>query len=91
MCTVKPALKDHPNGHKNMVSQDRWSLVTGSVTLKCGTFCKGYVVLQDRLSLMVVVSQERFHCTEVLPFLLGTPFLSASLLPAFSTHSRVKN
>ncbi len=35
--TVKPVLKDHPIGHKNVVCQDRWSLVTGSVTgiLKC--------------------------------------------------------
>ena len=31
-------LKDHPNGQKNMVSQDRWSLVTGSFTLKCRSF-----------------------------------------------------
>ncbi len=32
--TMKPVLKDHPIGHKNMVSQGRWSLVTGSFTLK---------------------------------------------------------
>ncbi len=31
--TVEPVLIDHPFGHKNMVSQDRWSLVTGSFTL----------------------------------------------------------
>ncbi len=36
--TVEPALKDQPIGHNNMVSQYRWSLVTGSVALKCGTF-----------------------------------------------------
>ncbi len=35
--TVEPVLKDHAVGHKNMVSQDRWSLVTGSVALKYGT------------------------------------------------------
>ncbi len=62
--TVEPALKDRPIGHKNMVSQDRWSLVTGSVALKCGTFCQEYVVCQDRWSFMTVVSQDRFHCTE---------------------------
>ncbi len=33
--TVESALKDYPIGHKNMVFQDRWSLVTGSVALKC--------------------------------------------------------
>ncbi len=27
--TVESFLKDHPIGHKNEVSQDRWSLVTG--------------------------------------------------------------
>ncbi len=27
--TVVPVLKDHPIGHKNVVHQDRWSLVTG--------------------------------------------------------------
>ena len=30
--TVEPVLKDCPIGHKNVVSQNRWSLVTGSVT-----------------------------------------------------------
>ncbi len=29
-------LKDRPTGHKNMVSQDRWSLLRGSAALKCG-------------------------------------------------------
>ena len=61
--TVEPVLKDHPILHKNMVSQDRWSLVTGSFTLKCRTFCQKLLVLQDRWSLMAVVSQDRFHCT----------------------------
>ncbi len=30
-CTVEPVLKDHHVGHTNVVCQDRWSLVTGSV------------------------------------------------------------
>ncbi len=32
-----------------MVSQDRWSLVRGSITrtLKCRTFCQEYVVYQE--------------------------------------------
>ena len=30
-----------------MVSQDRWSLVTGSITLKCGTFCQEYLAFKD--------------------------------------------
>ncbi len=62
--TVEPVWEDHPLGHKNMVSHDRWSLVTGSFTLKCSSFCQKLVVLQDRWSLMAVVSQDRFtvHC-----------------------------
>ena len=56
-----PVLKDHPIGHKNMVSQDRFSFMTDSITLKCITFCLEYVVLQDRWSVIVAVSQDRFH------------------------------
>ncbi len=33
-------LKNHPIGHKNVVCQDRWSLVTGSVILKFRFFCQ---------------------------------------------------
>ncbi len=62
-CIVEPVLKDHPFGHKNVVSlsQDRWSLVTDSAVLKCWSFCQKCVVSQDRWSLMAVVSQDRFH------------------------------
>ncbi len=31
--TVEPVLKDHLIGHENVVFQDRWSLVTGSIVL----------------------------------------------------------
>ncbi len=58
--TVEPVLKDHPIGHTNVVSQDRWSLVTGSITLKWRT--SSQVVFQDRWSLMAMVSQDMFHC-----------------------------
>ncbi len=51
------------NGHKNVVSQDRWSVVTGSVMLKCRSFCREYIVFQDRWCLMAVVSEDRCHCT----------------------------
>ncbi len=66
--TVEPVLKHCHIGHKNVVSQDRWSLVTGSLTLNthvhvCRTFCQEHLVFQDRRSLMPVVSQDRFHCT----------------------------
>ncbi len=37
--TVEPFLKDHPIDDKNVVSQDRWLLMTGSVVLKCRSFC----------------------------------------------------
>ena len=46
----------------NTVCQGRWSLVTGSLALWWGTFHQEYVVIQDRWSLMTVVSQDRFHC-----------------------------
>ncbi len=31
--TLEPVLKDHPNWHKNVVSQDRWPLETGYIEL----------------------------------------------------------
>ncbi len=48
---------------KIVVSQDRWCLVTGSITLKhvkCTTFCLECLVFQGRWSVMAVVSQNRF-------------------------------
>ncbi len=56
-------LERPPHWPQNVVCKDRWSLVTGSVILKCRPFCQKYVVCQDRWSLRAVVSQERFHCT----------------------------
>ncbi len=53
--TVESLLKDHHIGHKNVGSQESWSLVTGSITLKC-MICQVYLVLHDRWSLMAVVS-----------------------------------
>ena len=44
MYTVEPVLKDHSIGHKNVVCQDRWSLMTGSIILKCRSFCQKSVV-----------------------------------------------
>ena len=59
-CTsaVEPVLKDHPIGHKNVVCQDRWSLVTGSVIFKCRSFWWKCMVCQDRWSLVAVVSRQ---------------------------------
>ncbi len=61
--TVEPVLKDHPIGHKNVVCQDRWPMVTGSVILKCRSFCRKCVVCQDRWPFMAVVPQDGLHCT----------------------------
>ena len=48
ICIVEPVLKDHPIGHKNIVCHDRWSLVTGSIILKCRTLIyRICVVCQD--------------------------------------------
>ncbi len=63
--TIEPVLKDRPIGHKNVVCQDRWSLVTGSVILKSRSFCRKCMVCQDRWSPMAVVSQDRFHCITI--------------------------
>ncbi len=60
MCTEEPVLKDHPIGHENVVSQDKWSLVTGSATLKCVTFCQEYLVSQDKFYCIKVIS--RYNC-----------------------------
>ncbi len=55
---VELVLKDHTIGHKSIVSQDKWSLMTGSISLKCGTFCQEYLVRRLKTgSLMEVVSQ----------------------------------
>ena len=72
---LEPVLTNHPIGHKNMISQDRWSLVTGWFTLKCKTFCPKLVVLQDRWSLMAVVSQDRFHCIHILTSTICRPYM----------------
>ncbi len=63
--TVEHVLKAYLIGHKSLVAEDRWSLVTGSFTLKCRTFCPKLVVLQDRWSLTVVVSRpvSLYHIT----------------------------
>ncbi len=53
--TVEAVLNDRPIGHENMLSPGRWSLVAGSVALKCGFFYQECLVLQDRWSLMAVV------------------------------------
>ena len=37
--------------------------MTGSVILKCRSFCQKCAVCQDRWCLMAVVSQDRFHCS----------------------------
>ena len=61
--TVEPVLEDRPIGHKNVVSQDRWSLVTGSVAMKYRTLCQEYMVFQDRWSLMAVICLYTLYCT----------------------------
>ncbi len=62
---VEPVLKDYTMGHANVVSGDRWSLVAGSITLRCRTFRQKYVVFQCKWSFMPVVSQDRFHCNRL--------------------------
>ncbi len=47
-------------GNTNIVSEDRWSLVIGSITLKCRPSA-GNMVFQDRYSVLPVVYIEPFH------------------------------
>ncbi len=62
----RTCLERPPDCHNNVVCQDGWSLVTGSIILKCSTFYQKYLVFQDRWSLMAVVFQHRFHCIYIL-------------------------
>ncbi len=70
MCTVEPVLKDHPMGHTDVVSQDRWFLATGSITLECGTFIPGVSCLSRQ-----VVSHGSGLSRQVLLYLDLRPFL----------------
>ncbi len=62
MMYSRTSLERPPHGPQNVVCQNRWCLVTGSVILKCRSFCQKCVVFQDRWPFMAVVSQDRFHC-----------------------------
>ncbi len=66
-------MKDQSVRQKNVVSQDRWSLVTGSITLKCESFCQEYTILQVRWSLITMVSQDRFQCITSIKVFLVMP------------------
>ncbi len=55
-------------GDKNIVSQDRWSLVTGSITLRCMTSSvNNIVIFEDRWPL-TPVCYTRFYCSKTLSF-----------------------
>ena len=45
----RTCLERPPIGHKNVVSEDRWSLVTGSVILKGRSFCSKCVVFKRKV------------------------------------------
>ncbi len=81
--TVESVLRDHPIGHKNVVCQDKRSLVTGSVMLKCGSLCQKCVVCQDRWSLKIGFTIQNisppdyhfstrlsFHCTKQCSYVI---------------------
>ncbi len=85
---VEPVLKDHLNDHKNILSRQ---LVTGSLTLKCRTFCQKLVVLQDRWSLMAVVFQDRFHSTNARCQYIILVYLESYKLVAYPKDLLKKN
>ncbi len=98
--TVEAVLKDCPIGHKNMVSQDRWSLVTGSYTLKCVTFypkntdpsiCSRQVVFYGSgLSRQVIDSlRVKYDCTLPSRVIITTNMVVAFAgSPLASRHAR---
>ncbi len=60
---------------KNVVCQacqDRWSLVTGSVILKCESFCQKCVVCQDRLhcSLTMLTKWYFWNYNSIIPYII---------------------
>ncbi len=78
--TVEPVLKDHTSGLTNVVSQVRWSLVTGSVTLKCRTFCQDYLAFQDGWSV------KRGFTVFLLPLAITTWSHLPLLVPVCPCH-----
>ncbi len=71
--TTKPDLKDHAIGHKNVVCQDRWPLVTGSVILKytCRSFRRNGLSRQmvshdSGLSIQVSLYRELLNFTMLI-------------------------
>ncbi len=52
-----------------MVCQNWWPLVTGSIALKCGSFCQEYVVLHNKWSLMAVEVSEQISLYQIYLFL----------------------
>ncbi len=74
--TLEPVLKNHPMSHINVFSQDRWSLVTGSITMKYRTFRQEYLVFQDsglsiQVSLYVVVGCGGGNSSRLVPYFLA--------------------
>ncbi len=93
--TVECVLKDHPIGHKNVVSQDRWFLVTGSVILKVGPSAKnvwslktGGLSWQWSLKTGFTVLDANFHLFLVLSdnMLLKVAPMHKALLTNVASH-----
>ncbi len=71
--TVEPVLKDHSIVHKNVVSQDRWSLETAYITWNVGPSARNICVFQDRWPLIATVSQDRFTVFTIRPLSFYRP------------------
>ena len=67
-------------GHKNMVFQGRGILVTGSITLKCGT-CQEYAFFQDRWSPETGFTVYDSYCLEMSGVARKVLFLSGNIWP----------
>ena len=64
ICTVEPLLKDYTI--LSLKISDLWWEIQLYRNMGQPPFCQEDAVLQERWSLMAVVSQDRFHCKTCL-------------------------
>ena len=64
--TVVPLLRDHPVVHTKVVFEEGWSFIRGRKQCKPKHVSSGIVVLNERWSLIRVVSQEGDYCNQII-------------------------
>ena len=61
-CTVEPVLRDDLFCPAKTVSQDRWSLITGTESYSTHLYTPMKTVVQDEWLLITGAAQDRFYC-----------------------------